>query len=187
MTNTAVFEQVIAAALHVTPTKMAADSAAPTSAAATGSQPRVLLADHTVRELQALLADAERTIAPAVARKAAIDKHAYGVYLPLLKYGTFAFLTVQFVVYFNWIFFVFDWNLVEPTTYFLAYTGVFCSLVYHYYRCGEDGFTWKNLFQHLVHRRAEKLYAKAKLDVDDLAQVQRLTARIKRELERMSV
>ncbi|SYZ63863.1 Protein_of_uncharacterised_function (plasmid) [Leishmania braziliensis MHOM/BR/75/M2904] len=202
VTDVAAFEQLIAEALRLSQVTLevaaTADSPpalSPFSPVSAASAPQggarqassTLIADHTVRELQVLLAEAERTLSPSLARKATIDKFVYGVYLPFLRYGAFVILVTQLVVYFHWIFFVFDWNLVEPTTYFLSYTGVFCSLVYHYHRCGEDGFTWRNTFQHLANRKAEKTYAKQQLDVAGMAQLQRRIALIKRELARMSV
>ncbi|CAJ1019529.1 putative Mitochondrial calcium uniporter [Leishmania shawi] len=202
VTDVAAFEQLIAEALRLSQVTLevaaTADSPpapSPFSPVSAASAPQggarqassTLIADHTVRELQVLLAEAEHTLSPSLARKATIDKFVYGVYLPLLRYGVFVILVTQLVVYFHWIFFVFDWNLVEPTTYFLSYTGVFCSLVYHYHRCGEDGFTWRNTLQHLANRKAEKTYAKQQLDVPGMAQLQRRIALIKRELARMSV
>ncbi|KAG5484326.1 hypothetical protein LSCM4_07892 [Leishmania orientalis] len=201
VTDVAAFEQLISEAVRLYPATLEAAATAsavpapspspvpatPARQASARRAPTALISDHTVRELQILLAEAERALAPSTARKEKIDGFVYGVYLPLLKYGAFALLAVHFVVYFRWIFFVFDWNLAEPTTYFLSYTGVFCSLVYHYYRCGEDEFTWKNIFEHLASRKAEKTYAKEKLDVVDMAQLQRRIALIKQELAHMSL
>ncbi|GET86910.1 hypothetical protein, conserved [Leishmania tarentolae] len=202
VTNVAAFEQLISEALHLS--EMTVEVAAPVAAqssrlfsrvcatpASQGSAdqevPITLIADHTACELQILLTEAKRALAPSTARKAKIDRFVYGVYLPLLRYGAFTLCAAQLVVYFRWIFFVFDWNLVEPTTYFLAYTGVFASLVYHYYRCSGDGSTWKDVFQHLSNRKAEKTYAKEQLDVAAMAKLQRRIASIERELARMSV
>ncbi|KAG5509546.1 hypothetical protein JKF63_06251 [Porcisia hertigi] len=201
VTDMAAFERLIAEALCPFRVTLESDTASARSVLSSSSSvsmasasqvgaPRVsttIIADHTVRELQILLADAERTLAPSTARKEKIDRFVYGVYLPLLKYGTFALLAGQLVVYFHWVFVVFDWNLVEPTTYFFAYTGVFCSLVYHYYRCGEDEFTWKNIFQRLAIRKAERMYAKGQLDVNGMLQLQRRITLIREELARMSV
>ncbi|CBZ24748.1 conserved hypothetical protein [Leishmania mexicana MHOM/GT/2001/U1103] len=201
VTNVAAFEELIAEALRLSEVTLEAATtvAAPpapspsspvlaTSASQRSARqaPITLIADHTVRELQVLLAEAKRTLAPSTARKAKIDQFVYGVYLPLLKYGTFAFFATQLVVYFNWIFFTFDWNLVEPTTYFLAYTGVFCSVVYHYHRCSGNGSTWNGVFQHVAGRKAEKKYAQAQVDVVGMAQLQRRMTLIERELDRMS-
>jgi hypothetical protein len=184
--DTAAFEQLLVDALLVIPVVEEEAGAVSSSSSASGvaATPTTVLTNHTVRELQALLSAAEKALRKPAARKAEIDRYVYGGYLPLLKYGTFALLSLQFAVYFNWIFFVFDWNLVEPTTYFLGYTGVFCSLVYHYYRCGADDFTWHNLFQHMAHKEAAKMYGKKKVDAAAVAQLQRLVADIKAELGR---
>ncbi|KPA76511.1 hypothetical protein ABB37_07811 [Leptomonas pyrrhocoris] len=192
VTDVHAFEQLLRDALQVTPVDAPQPDKLTSAAASTSSMQNMtttattLLANHTVRELQALLAETEAALEQPAARKAAIDRYAYQVYLPLLRYGTFALLSMQFVVYFNWIFFVFDWNLVEPTTYFLGYTGVFCSLVYHYYRCGEADFTWRNLFQHMARREAEKMYVAKKVDAETVALLQRRIAEVKAELARVS-
>ncbi|KAG5484022.1 hypothetical protein LSCM1_05874 [Leishmania martiniquensis] len=187
--DVAAFEQLIEEALRLSQVTLEATvtaSAAPTSQVGAHQAPTTLLSDHTTRELQVLLAEAERALAPLTARKK-IDSAVYGVYLPLLRYGAFACLAVQLVVYLRWIFVVFDWDWAEPTTYFLSYTGVFCSLVYHYYRCGEDGFTWKHIFDHLANRKAERMYAKEQLDVIGMTQLQRRITLIKEELARVSL
>ncbi|KAL7704618.1 Mitochondrial calcium uniporter [Lotmaria passim] len=191
VTDVVAFEQLIRDALLITPvaaprSETSTETAAAPSSSTETETAATLLVNHTVRELQTLLAEAESALAKPAARKAEIDRFVYKGYLPLLKYGTFALLSLQFIVYFNWIFFVFDWNLVEPTTYFLGYTSVFFSLVYHYYRCGKDDFTWKNLFEYMAHREAEKMYAEKKVNVKAVAQLQRRVADIKAELERVT-
>lgn len=52
--------------------------------------------------------------------------------------ATFAFLAAQFGVLFNWVFFVFDWNLVEPVTYFLGYTCTWFGIVFY----ARTGIEW---------------------------------------------
>ncbi|KPI88633.1 hypothetical protein ABL78_2237 [Leptomonas seymouri] len=185
VTDAQAFEKLIQDALQITPVEALLSDTLTSSLPSTTTT--TLLANHTVRELQALLAEAEAALKGPAARKAAIDRYAYKGYLPLLKFGTFALLSLQFVVYFNWIFFVFDWNLVEPTTYFLGYTGVFCSVVYHYYRCGaDDDFTWKNLLHHMARREAERMYTEQKVDTDAVARLQHRVAEVKAELARVT-
>ena len=55
-------------------------------------------------------------------------------------FGNFAFLCTQFGVLANWVFVSFDWNLVEPVTYFLGYTLVWMGVVF--FRLTGKDFTY---------------------------------------------
>lgn len=166
-------------------------SAAPFVSDATGSskEPRVgcdvVVVETTVTcALHARLREVRAELDALLAVKNPIDRYIDHRYYPLLKYGMFALLLAQFVVYFDWIFFVFDWNLVEPTTYFLGYTAVFASIVYHYRNCGKDDFGWRNLFRFQSRQHAEKLYAKKGVDATRVAALQSQVAAIEAELRR---
>lgn len=137
--------------------------------------------NHLTRELQRLVRNVDAELAPMLAVKDSVDRYAYKRFYPLLKIGCFAVLAAQFALYFNWVFFVFDWNLVEPTTYFIAYTGVFSSLVYHYLHCNaaatatsseEEDYNWRNLFRYLAERKARSLYEKEGLDIGRLTDLE---------------
>ncbi|EPY21248.1 hypothetical protein AGDE_14173 [Angomonas deanei] len=142
-------------------------------------------ANHLVRELLYLRRRTERALLEEkIEVKEKVDKYASNLFYPTLKYTCFALLALQLGLYFNWIFFVFDWNLMEPTTYFLAYTGVFLSLVYHYHRCGREEFTYKNLFQYWSQREREKMYKKHNIATEKVEKLQERLKTIDKELDK---
>lgn len=108
-----------------------------------------------------------------------VNRYIQRRYYPLLKLSCFCLLGIQFVVYFDWIFFVFDWNLVEPTTYFLGYTAVFTSILYHYYTCGETEYTWKNVFEYFSTKKAYRMYRSENVDLVSLNSVKKLIRSLK--------
>ncbi|CCW61886.1 unnamed protein product [Phytomonas sp. EM1] len=142
--------------------------------------------NHLTRELHRLLRESESELAPLLKVKAPIDAYIDRVYYPLLVYSYFGLFALHFVIYFNWIFFVFDWNLVEPTTYFLGYTGVFFALVFHYMRCdvSDDEFTHKHFLTFIAEKRRAKLYRKSQLDESRVRELEVLIKDVKRELHR---
>lgn len=48
-----------------------------------------------------------------------------------VEWAMFGGLCVQFGVLFQWVFFMFDWNLVEPMTYFLAYSNIWFGIMFY--------------------------------------------------------
>lgn len=111
--------------------------------------------DSRREELQVQL-DAVNTKLEEVQRGvvAPSDRHAARM-LQLIGLG----LVVQFAVLFNWVFFVFDWNLVEPVTYFLGYTAIWWSMIFHRATAGKE-FNYENLAEELAERRRRKAYAR---------------------------
>lgn len=77
----------------------------------------------------------------------------------LASVAVFSVLLAQFVVLFNWVFVVFDWNLVEPMTYFLGYTPVWMGVVM-YYATGQE-FTYDTCRSLLYGWRRRKLLTAA--------------------------
>lgn len=98
-------------------------------------------------------------IAQKVIAKHRVDDYIDNLYLPLLRYLIVILLIVQFIVLFRWVFVVFDWNLVEPMTYFIAYTAVWVGLVFHCYSV--RGLSLETL---LAERRRQVLYKRARID-----------------------
>ncbi|CCD14857.1 unnamed protein product [Trypanosoma congolense IL3000] len=98
-------------------------------------------------------------IAPKVVAKHRIDDHINNIYAPLLRYMIAVLLVGQFIVFFHWVFVVFDWNLVEPITYFIGYTTVWISLVLHCY--SPRGLSLEAV---LAERRRGVLYKRAHID-----------------------
>jgi hypothetical protein len=113
------------------------------------------------------------------AQKAELDIKAEK-YPFLVSWAVGGFLVVQFVTLFKWVFFDFDWNLVEPVTYFLGYTGTtFFALMFYRYT-GKD-FSYDNLWGNMAEANKQKLYRDAKFDP---AQLESLEKSIK-ELEEL--
>lgn len=86
--------------------------------------------DDELAKLRRQRDDTDARVAVADAKAVQLTKAA--------ALGTLGFLAAQFAVLFNWVFFVFDWNLVEPVTYFLAYTCVWAGVVFY----GHTGTEW---------------------------------------------
>lgn len=80
-----------------------------------------------------------------------------------------AAMAVQFAVLFNWVFFVFDWNLVEPVTYFLGYTVIWWSLMF-YNRTGKD-FSYEGILDELKSRKHAKLCKSMGLNASKLTEL----------------
>lgn len=164
--STAEFESILHDALATVPAG---------TTTATTTDATLVNHNHLTRELQRLVRETDAELAPLLAKKAAIDAYAHRRYYPLLKYACLALLAAQFGVYFNWIFFVFDWNLIEPTTYFIGYTGVFCSLVYHYVRCDattDEEFTWRSAFVYAANKKARELCEREGVDLERVAELE---------------
>lgn len=158
----------------------------------TDSYDTTLAGDHTVRELLRIRQETEAALAPLQLVHEAAHRHAWHVFYPFLKYGCFAILAAQLLVYAHWTFVVFDWNLVEPTTYFLGYSGVFGGLVLQYLRCGHSTaavpeFTWRNLFVWLSENRASRLCAKRGIDEEEMRVLRRRLHAIQVALARYKV
>eukprot|EP01059_Diplonema_ambulator_P031842 TRINITY_DN598_c0_g11_i1.p1 TRINITY_DN598_c0_g11~~TRINITY_DN598_c0_g11_i1.p1 ORF type:complete len:280 (+),score=21.52 TRINITY_DN598_c0_g11_i1:57-896(+) len=62
-------------------------------------------------------------------------------------------------------FFAFDWNLVEPITYFLGYSVVWFGVVF-YYLTGQE-YTYDNVRDMMEAKKRAKLYAAESIDVEE--------------------
>jgi hypothetical protein len=76
----------------------------------------------------------------------------------------FTFLTIQFGVLFNWVFFVFDWNLVEPVTYFLGYTCTWFGIMF-YARTGIE-WSYDSTRDFIRTKRRDKMLKAERIDLD---------------------
>lgn len=78
--------------------------------------------------------------------------------------GSFGYLVCQTGLLFYWVYFRFDWNLVEPITYLLSYSVVWLGLA-AYYATGRE-FTFDNIRSLIAERKAKRLYQKECFDVE---------------------
>lgn len=104
--------------------------------------------------LLAVLAQLKKELEPLEAMEADIERRATAHAARVVTCIGGA-LAVQFAVLFNWVFVVFDWNLVEPVTYFLGYTVIWWSLVF-YNKTGRD-FSYEGIIEELKERKRSKL------------------------------
>jgi hypothetical protein len=95
----------------------------------------------------------------------------------------FALLVAQFGVLFYWVFVIFDWNLVEPVTYFLGYTGTWLSVVF-YGRTGME-FTYDAAREWVRLRMAKRLYARGGFDTARYAALQATLKRLWKERRKL--
>ncbi len=125
----------------------------------------VLTADHYTSRKKAAarqrVEELQREIATMTKTKDLIDAKVLRASTTFL-FANFAFLTAQFGLLFQWVFFTFDWNLVEPVTYFLGYTVVWAGLVF-YCQTGRS-FTYDDIVAVLEERKKAKLCAKLSFD-----------------------
>eukprot|EP01060_Flectonema_neradi_P001716 TRINITY_DN11043_c0_g1_i2.p1 TRINITY_DN11043_c0_g1~~TRINITY_DN11043_c0_g1_i2.p1 ORF type:complete len:274 (+),score=55.62 TRINITY_DN11043_c0_g1_i2:95-916(+) len=61
--------------------------------------------------------------------------------------------------------FAFDWNLVEPITYFLGYTVIWFGVVFYYFT-GQE-YTYDNVRDMMEQRKKMKLYSSKGLNIDE--------------------
>ncbi|RNF20496.1 uncharacterized protein Tco025E_03758 [Trypanosoma conorhini] len=135
-------------------------------------------ASSVVRDLRRILSEKREEVAPLLAKKLRIDEAVDNHYVPLLRYLTLALLLTQFLILFRWVFIVFDWNFVEPMTYFLGYTVVWASIVFHCYYGKE--LTWEAMLDAVAQRRRARLYKKAGVNVADIDRLQRQVCMLER-------
>ena len=83
--------------------------------------------------------------------------------------GIFAFIALQNAVLFEWTFFRFDWNLVEPITYLLGYSTMWLGIAC-FFSSGKE-WTYDSMRASLVERQRRKVFSNASFDekrYDDL-------------------
>ena len=95
-----------------------------------------------------------------------------------------AYLTTQTAVLFNWVYFRFDWNLVEPITYLLGYSVVWLSLAF-YFGFAKD-FSYNNLRSMLEESKRQKLYKERSFNVEKYRELQVRTKNLSELLDQLS-
>ncbi|KAG8348200.1 putative Mitochondrial calcium uniporter [Trypanosoma vivax] len=121
-------------------------------------------ADGFVQSLRQTFHQQRTELAPMLVEKHRVDDYIENFYSPLLRCITFILLLSQFLLLLHWTFVVFDWNLVEPMTYFIAYSAVWVGMVLYCYTARQ--FTWDALLAVLARRRRHGLYARAGISAD---------------------
>jgi hypothetical protein len=123
------------------------------------SKPRLLEEQANLEQRVALLREA---CAPIDQKIEAADRRALSL-VRATALGTLGFLTAQFAVLFNWVFFVFDWNLVEPVTYFLGYTCTWFGVVFY----AKTGIEWSydSTRDFMQKQQRERILAKQNVDL----------------------
>jgi len=98
----------------------------------------------------------------------------------LFFWSLFGGFVAQFCILFQWVFVTFDWNLVEPVTYFLGYTWVWLGLVF-FKLTGRD-FCYESIRAELEGRLYRRLAMHNNLDVAKCEALQAEIARLKRDI-----
>ncbi|RNF15432.1 uncharacterized protein Tco025E_05535 [Trypanosoma conorhini] len=94
--------------------------------------------------------------------------------------GVFVLLTAQAVTLFYWVYFLFDWNLVEPITYLLGYGGVWLAIACH--AATQRDFTYEACTGMIAAHYLSLLHRRHNFDVQLW---QRLTAEVELLEERL--
>eukprot|EP01061_Rhynchopus_euleeides_P001400 TRINITY_DN10991_c0_g1_i1.p2 TRINITY_DN10991_c0_g1~~TRINITY_DN10991_c0_g1_i1.p2 ORF type:complete len:143 (+),score=35.48 TRINITY_DN10991_c0_g1_i1:130-558(+) len=81
--------------------------------------------------------------------------------------------------------FAFDWNLVEPITYFLGYSVVWFGVVFYYFT-GQE-YSYDSVRDIMAKRKREKLYAQHSFDMDKFLELQETVSRNERRIEELDV
>lgn len=98
-------------------------------------------------------------------------------------WGVFAGLMTQNAILFYWVFFAFDWNLVEPCTYFFGYTSATWLALMFYKYTGRE-FTYDATVEELAKRKFNKLAKKnGYVYTQVLAEFRHKEEVLKREIE----
>jgi hypothetical protein len=71
--------------------------------------------------------------------------------------GGLLFLVAQTGLLFHWVYFRFDWNLVEPITYLLGYSVVWLSIAC-FFKSGEE-FTYDSIRAMVAERKRARLWS----------------------------
>lgn len=95
-----------------------------------------------------------------------------------------SYLVSQTSLLFYWVYFRFDWNLVEPITYLLGYGSVWIGIAY-YFRCGGE-FTYDHLRSALEERKRKRLYDAAGFSVESFSALEAEVADLQRQVEQLS-
>eukprot|EP01064_Diplonema_japonicum_P021743 TRINITY_DN3130_c2_g1_i1.p1 TRINITY_DN3130_c2_g1~~TRINITY_DN3130_c2_g1_i1.p1 ORF type:complete len:286 (+),score=56.80 TRINITY_DN3130_c2_g1_i1:57-860(+) len=80
--------------------------------------------------------------------------------------------------------FAFDWNLVEPITYFLGYSVVWFGVVF-YYLTGQE-YTYDNVRDMMEMRKKMKLYAAEGLDIEKYTELKTRVAQHEAEISEIA-
>lgn len=99
--------------------------------------------------------------------------------------GTFLFLVAQNAVLFQWVFVTFDWNLVEPMTYFLGYSANTWLAMVFFKSTGRD-FSHDGIVSELKQRKLDKLIqADAAFSMDRLTELHEQEAALRTSIRQL--
>ena len=111
---------------------------------------------------------------------AAAANHAHRVMV-----GTFLLLVAQNAVLFQWVFVTFDWNLVEPMTYFLGYSANTWLAMVFFKSTGRD-FSYDGIVSELRQRKLDKLIqADSAFSMDRLTELQEQEAALRTSIRQL--
>ena len=140
---------------HFRLTSIAAAAAAPLTTAPAFS--RAFLREH-LSALRAEQKQVHETLAVLNSKhnqiEARVTKH-----LDHWAVGGFLYLVAQTGLLFHWVYYRFDWNLVEPITYLLGYSVVWLSIAC-FFRTGQE-FSYDSIRSLVGDRKRRQLWSKS--------------------------
>ncbi|KEG09564.1 hypothetical protein DQ04_05021030 [Trypanosoma grayi] len=147
--------------------KNAVDSEAPLCEAVAAVPPDSLfelegLREYRDRHLRPLLDEKRRQLRSVTAVKAQCEAAARW-YPDYYAAALFVLLSAQAATLFYWVYFLFDWNLVEPVTYLLGYGGVWVGIAC--YGATRREFTYDACREMITAYHLRRLYCRHHVDV----------------------
>lgn len=131
-------------------------------------------------ELTAKLRAAETALAERTSVKRQLEIQAQ--HRPdVLAAASFGYFSAQTGLLFYWVYYRFDWNLVEPITYLLGYSVVWLGLAC-YFATGKE-FSFDNVRSLIAERRVRHLFRQSRFDLVEYRQLECEVEDLKRRLE----
>jgi hypothetical protein len=95
------------------------------------------------------------------------------------------FLTVQWCILFRMVFFTFDWNLMEPVTYFVGYTTMMIGILWYCFT--KTDYDYNNVREFLIERKRNRLHTKNQFDMAKYESLQVEIIETKRQIQAFSL
>eukprot|EP01026_Neomeris_dumetosa_P046342 TRINITY_DN39431_c0_g1_i2.p1 TRINITY_DN39431_c0_g1~~TRINITY_DN39431_c0_g1_i2.p1 ORF type:complete len:327 (+),score=28.57 TRINITY_DN39431_c0_g1_i2:250-1230(+) len=135
----------------------------------------------TEDEIETKIQKLEQELLPLQQRKAQCDRKAEFWSLAFI-WGGFVFLVCQFMVFFNFTFFTYSWDVMEPVTYFAGQ--VLVLLGYIYFLTTKEEFGFQNITDKLRTSFYKKSQQRERFDVERYNKLLRDVQRWQRYLKR---
>lgn len=125
----------------------------------------------------------EKQLEPLRALKQRLDVQA-ARHPDLAMGGMGLYLCAQTALLFHWVYFRFDWNLVEPITWLLGYSVTWLALAM-YFKTGKE-FTFDNIRSMMSENKRAKLYAANQFQPETYRALECELAEVERRVKQLS-